>query len=144
MANAIATAFLNGILEDHATRVQLVTDALALSLVDHAGAEGAPDPTTDTFYSDWDGSEVTNGLSSALGTKTVGSVGIGVFDAADMTPGFTAVSGASVESINLIKNTGTPTTSDYIAFWDTATGLPLTPNGGDVNVTFNASGIIKV
>jgi hypothetical protein len=28
--------------------------------------------------------------------------------------------------------------------FDTATGLPLTPNGGDVNVTFNASGIFKV
>jgi len=26
----------------------------------------------------------------------------------------------------------------------TATGLPLTPNGGDVNVTFNGSGIFKV
>jgi hypothetical protein len=31
-----------------------------------------------------------------------------------------------------------------MVYWDTATGLPLTPNGGDVNVTFNASGIFKI
>lgn len=144
MANAIVTAYLNGILGSHATRVDFDADTFKFSLVDHAGAEGAPDPAADSFYSDWDGSQVTNGLSTALGTKTIGTVGVGVIDAADLAPGFTAVSGASVESINLIKDTGTPTTSDYVAFWDTATGLPLTPNGGDVNVTLNASGILKI
>jgi hypothetical protein len=67
-----------------------------------------------------------------------------VFDAADLAPAFTAVSGATVESINMLKDTGNAATSNLIAYWDTATGLPLTPNGGDVNVAFNASGIIKV
>ena len=33
---------------------------------------------------------------------------------------------------------------DYQQAFQTATGLPLTPNGGDVNVTFSASGIFKV
>jgi hypothetical protein len=31
--------------------------------------------------------------------------------------------------------------SPFLAAWDTATGLPLTPNGGDVTVAWNASGI---
>lgn len=141
MANAIYTAFLNGILGSHATRVDLDADTIKLVLIDHG--TDTPNVSTDDFYNDISAGLV-GALSTALGTKTVGSVGIGVFDAADLAPAFTAVSGASVESINLLKDTGAGATSDLIAYWDTATGLPLTPNGGDVNVTFNASGIIKV
>jgi hypothetical protein len=74
----------------------------------------------------------------------VGVVAVGVIDAADMSPAFTAVSGSSVESMSLYEDSGSAATSDLVAYWDTATGLPLTPNGGDVNVTFNASGIFKI
>jgi hypothetical protein len=143
MANAIATAFLNGILGSHATRVDLDTDTIKLALIDNAGAEGAPDPTTDDFFDDFDGSMVGS-LSTALSSKTIGTLGIGVFDAADLAPAFSSVSGATCESLVMVKDTGSPATSDFICYWDSATGLPLTPNGGDVNVTFNASGIIKV
>lgn len=76
-----------------------------------------------------------------LGTKTVGTVAAGVFDAADTT--FTALTGDQVESLILFKDTGTESTSKLVAFWDTATGLPLTPNGGDVTVQWNASGILQ-
>lgn len=76
----------------------------------------------------------------ALGSKTIGTVAAGVFDAADTV--FTALSGDQVESLILFEDSGTEATSDLIARWDTATGLPLTPNGGDVTVTWNASGII--
>jgi hypothetical protein len=62
-----------------------------------------------------------------------------VFDADNVT--FTAVSGNSVESVNLLKDTGNTATSDRIAYFDTGTGLPVTPNGGDITVTWNASGI---
>ena len=44
------------------------------------------------------------------------------------------------ESVVELKDTGTTSTSNLIAFWDTATGLPVTPNGGDITVTFSASG----
>jgi hypothetical protein len=144
MANTIYPSFLNGILGSHATRVDLDADNIVLALVDNAGADGAP-TTTDDFWDDQDGSLV-NSLSGNLGTKTIGVNGSvpGVFDAADMAPAFSTVSGATVESLVMLKNTGTPATSDLICWWDTATGLPLTPNGGDVNVTFNGSGIIKV
>jgi len=74
-----------------------------------------------------------------LGTKTLGSVAAGVFDAADTT--FTALTGDPVEQLILFEDSGVEATSDLIAMWDTATGLPLTPNGGDVVVTWNASGI---
>lgn len=141
MANAFYSYFLNNLLHATTTRPDLDTDTIKLVLIDHG--TDTPAPTTDDFYNDISAGLV-GALSTALGTKTVGSVGIGVFDAADLAPAFTAVSGATVESVNLIKDTGTAATSDLMVYWDTATGLPLTPNGGDVNITFNASGIFKI
>lgn len=59
----------------------------------------------------------------------------GAADAADVT--FTSVSGATIEAIIIYKDTGTEGTSPLIAFIDTATGLPITPNGGDIIVTWD-------
>lgn len=59
----------------------------------------------------------------------------GAADAADVT--FPAVSGASIEAIVLYKDTGVESTSPLIAYIDTATGLPITPNGGDIIVTWD-------
>lgn len=59
----------------------------------------------------------------------------GAADANDVT--FTTVTGASIEAIILYKDTGTDSTSPLIAFIDTATGLPITPNGGDIIVTWD-------
>ena len=143
MANAIYYAFLNGILGAHATRVILSSETIKIALIDEGTGEGACDETVDDFWDDQDGGLV--GTAYTLGAKTVGSVAAGVFDnTVDPAPAFTAVSGATVEALCLFKDTGTPTTSNLICYWDTGTGLPLTPNGGDVNVTFNASGIFKV
>lgn len=44
---------------------------------------------------------------------------------------------AAVEAIVLCTNTGTDATSYLIAYIDTATGLPITPNGGDIIVTWD-------
>ena len=136
MANALYVAFRNGVLGSHATRVDLDADTIKAALIDHG--TDTPAPTTDDFYNDISPGLV-GALSSALTTKTIGVVAAGVFDADNVT--FTAVSGNSVESVNLLKDTGTPTTSDLIAYFDTGTGLPVTPNGGDITVTWNASGI---
>ena len=59
----------------------------------------------------------------------------GAADANDVT--FTSVTGASIEANVLYKVTGTDSTSPLIAFIDTATGLPITPNGGDIIVTWD-------
>lgn len=59
----------------------------------------------------------------------------GAADANDVT--FTSVTGASIEAIVLYKDTGTDSTSPLIAFIDTATGLPITPNGGDIIVVWD-------
>ena len=65
----------------------------------------------------------------------------GAADAADCT--FTSVSGATINAIVIYKDTGTEATSPLIAFIDTATGLPITPNGGDIIVTWD-NGVNKI
>lgn len=80
------------------------------------------------------------GTAQILGTKTVTN---GLFDAADST--YTAVSGSTAEAIVLYIDTGVAGTSRLIAYIDTGvTGLPVTPNGGDINITWNASGIFQL
>ncbi len=59
----------------------------------------------------------------------------GAADAADCT--FTSVTGASIEAIIIYKDTGIESSSPLIAYIDTATGLPITPNGGDIIVTWD-------
>ncbi|GJE54593.1 hypothetical protein [Methylobacterium thuringiense] len=79
------------------------------------------------------------GTAQTLANKTY--VG-GLLDADDVT--FSAVTGASVEALVLYIDTGTAGTSRLVAFEDAGvTGLPVTPNGGDIPVVWNASGIIQ-
>ena len=80
-----------------------------------------------------------------LASKTITS---GVFDAADAT--FTSVTGANAEALILYHNTGDAENdgdrqadSRLIAYIDTATGLPILPNGGDITVRFS-DGVSKI
>jgi hypothetical protein len=56
----------------------------------------------------------------------------GVADAPDVS--FVAVSGAQSEAIVIVKWVTTAADSPLIAYIDTATGLPVTPNGGNINI----------
>lgn len=90
--------------------------------------------------------EFLSSLSGVIGTaQTLGSKTVvdGLFDAADVT--FTSVTGNSAEAIVLYIDTGTAGTSRLVAFIDSgATGLPVTPNGGNIVITWNASGIFQL
>lgn len=81
-----------------------------------------------------------NDIASVIATATLSSktVASGVYDSAD--PTWTAVTGAQSEYLIMYVDTGSAATSPLVAFYDTATGLPVTPNGGDINITVNASG----
>lgn len=74
-------------------------------------------------------------------TLTAKSTTGGAADGADVT--FTSVSGPSIEAIVIYVDTGTEATSPLVAFIDTATGLPITPNGGDIIVTWD-NGVNKI
>lgn len=94
--------------------------------------------STHDFYDD-----VTAGgrvaTSSALTSKTKTS---GTADAADVT--WSTVTGDPSELIVLWQDTTVEATSRLIGAFDTATGLPVTPNGGNINLVFNASGIFTL
>ncbi|MFQ5574663.1 MAG: hypothetical protein ACE5E0_03445 [Terriglobia bacterium] len=77
--------------------------------------------------------------SAALTAKTSTN---GVADAADVT--FSSVTGATVEAIVVYVDGATPGTDDYlIAYIDNAPEFPVTPNGGDITVTWD-SGANKI
>jgi len=70
--------------------------------------------------------------SAALTGKTTTG---GVADANDVT--FTGVTGVTSEYVIVYKDSGVATTSWLICCFDTATGLPVTPSGGDITVTWD-------
>ena len=73
-------------------------------------------------------------VSGALTSKTTT---LGVFDAADIT--FSSVTGDVSEALVIYHHTGVDSTSELIAYIDTGvTGLPVTPNGGDITVTWDS------
>ena len=90
------------------------------------------------FYSSLSG---VVGTDQEITTKTQTA---GTFDGNDVT--FPSVSGASVEALVIYrKNAGANTTWPLIVYIDTGvTGLPVTPNGGNITATWNASGIFKL
>lgn len=74
-----------------------------------------------------------------LASKTITN---GVFDAADVDYPF--VTGANCEALILYHNTGDAENdgarqadSNLILYIDTAVGLPILPNGGDITVKFS-------
>lgn len=140
MANGFYSYFINNLLKSTTTVIDFDTVTLKWVLTDHG--TDTPNLTTDDFLNDI--STGTIATSSSLSSVTVGVVADGVIDAADASPAFTAVSGSSCESLSLYEDSGSAATSDLICYFDTATGLPLTPNGGDVNLAYNASGIFKI
>lgn len=102
-----------------------LSDTIKCLLVD-TGAY-TPNFTTHEFLSDISASArigTTTGVTLTSKTTTGGAA-----DAADIT--FSSVTGASIEALVLYSDTGTEGTSPLIAYIDTATGLPITPNGGD-------------
>jgi hypothetical protein len=91
------------------------------------------------FYNDLAGVVGTDQEIGATKTYTAGT-----FDGGDLT--YTAVSGNSVEALVLyVKNAGANTTWRLVLYLDTSvTGLPVTPNGGNITITWNASGIFTL
>lgn len=136
MANGLFAAYRNLVLGAGLNLSSLTIKAM---FVDHA--DDTPVIATDDFMDDIASAARVPAVAScpSLASKTLGTVATGVFDAADTV--FTTLSGDQSESLILFESSGSDATSDLLAFWDTATGLPLTPNGADVTVVWNASGI---
>jgi hypothetical protein len=130
MANALypkaKEAFLNG-------SINMVANTVTIALVD----TGVYTYSSSHQYRN----EVSNSAvisSTTLSNKTITN---GVFDADDAT--FSSVTGANCEALLIYQDTGVQSTSRLIAYIDSATGLPILPNGGDISVAFS-SGSSKI
>jgi len=129
MANAIYPKYKEALLTGD-TNISLTTGTVKISLVDTGSY---------TYSSAHQYINNVTGITSnsaALGTKTVAN---GYFDSANAE--FTAVSGNQSEALIFWIDTGSGTTSRLVAYLDTnVTGLPVTPNGGDITVVANTNG----
>ena len=115
--------------------IDLVADTIKVLLVN--AASYTPNLTTHQYHADVSGGAIV-ATSSALASKSVTN---GTFDADDVV--FTAVSGSQISYVILYKDTGSSATSPLICIFDTGTGLPVTPNGGDITVQWD-SGTNKI
>lgn len=138
MANAIYPKYKEGLLTGAANTALngSGTTGVYVALVDTGTYTYS---SAHQFYSSLSGVVGTDQEIGATKTYTNGT-----FDGADVT--FTSVSGASVEALTLyVKNAGANTTWNLVAYIDTSvTGLPVTPNGGNISVTWNVSGILTL
>ncbi len=80
--------------------------------------------------------------STDLASKTVGVVGDGIFDHANFV--FTSVTGNEVDSITYWAFNATESIAPTMWNLDSATGLPVTPNGGDITWAPAAGGVIDI
>jgi len=126
LANQLYTKAKQGLIDGS---IDLDTDNIKAVLVD--GADYTPNLAT---HDNLDDIPVAGRVATSgnLASKTVTD---GVFDAADVT--ISAVSGDQFEYIVLYKDTGVESTSRLILLIDTATGLPCTPNGGDITIAWD-------
>ena len=111
------------------------------------GTTGVFEALVDTgTYTYSDAHQYYSDLSGIVGTPqeiTNKTIVNGLLDGDDVN--FASVTGNSCEAIAYFrKNAGANTTWRLVAYQDSGvTGLPVTPNGGDIAVTQNASGIIQ-
>jgi hypothetical protein len=128
MANALYDQFVISYLEQGTNQVDFDTADIRAILIDVA--DYTVNLTTDDYLDDVPGAARV-ATSGALTPSRSGRV----IDLTDVT--WSTVSGDPSEAIVLYAHTGTEATSRLIAYIDTATGLPVTPSGGDITVTWD-------
>lgn len=134
MANAIYPKYKEALISG-GSNVNLSSGTVKVALVDTGTYTYS---SAHDYYDDVSAAVV--GTPQTIGSKTVTS---GTFDGSDVT--FSSVSGSTVEALVIYVDTGVAATSTLVAYIDTSvTGLPVTPNGGDISITWSASGIFTL
>jgi len=122
MANALydtgRNAFLNG-------DIDYTSDTIKMALVSNSYT---PDLANHDFYDDISSNVV--GTPQTLANKTASA---GVANCDDVNFGLVA-SGSAINYILLYKDTGTAGTSQLIALYDTAVGLPFVTSGAEITI----------
>lgn len=135
MANLIYPKYKEALLRALAN-VDLAAGTIRATLVD------AADYTYNAAHDFID--DVPAGARIATAALTNPTVSVaGTFDADDVT--FPTVTGDPSEALVIWKDTGVEGTSRLVAYLDTGvTGLPVTPGGGNIVVTWDALGIFTL
>jgi hypothetical protein len=115
-----------------ATQVNLLTDTLK-AILNHSATDAYSG--ANEFVSDL----TAGGIVARSGALASVAVTSGTVTANNVT--ITAVSGSSIDSIILYKDTGSDASSPLLAWWDVTA---ITPNGGDIIVAWNASGLFAI
>jgi len=125
MANALypkaKEAFLNG-------SINMIANTITIALID----TGVYTYSTSHQYR----SDISNSAVISTSTLTNKTITGGVFDADDAL--FSSVTGANAEALIIFSDSSVQGTSRLIAYIDSATGLPILPNGGDITVAFSS------
>lgn len=135
MANAIYPNYKEALLSGSSNIA--LTGTVKVGLIDSANVSYS---TADTFLSD-----INTGSGSIIASATIANPTVtdGLFDGDDVT--FSAVTGDQCEALLIWIDTGSEATSRLVAYLDTGvSGLPVTPNGSDIDIEWNVSGIFQL
>ena len=134
MANAFYAQGIDAFL---AGSIAYSSDTIKVDLV--SSASYTPNLSTDQYHSTVTSSGGIIAAGVALASKTHSG---GTASAANTV--WTAVTGGAAAYIVIWKDTGTDSTSPLIGLIDTATGLPVTPNGGDITAAWSSGQIFTL
>ena len=133
MANALYNPFKEQLLSN-TTAIDMDGDTIKATLIDSA------DYTFSAAHDEYSGGSTDVATAAKVaesGALTSPTCTNGTFDTADFT--WSSVTGDQSEAIILWDDT--VANDRLLAFYDSSiTGMPVTPNGGNINVTVNASG----
>lgn len=144
--SAIYNSFKRDVLNGN---IDLDTDTIGVALVSNSPAY-TPDIDAETVVDDvLDGGITASELSGTGYARKTLSVTVsqdnvddeGVADATDLS--WTGLDAGTIDGMLVFKDTGSDTTSNLVCYL-TSADFPLTTNGGDVNLNFNAEGFINL
>lgn len=139
MANALYDPGREGIADD---TISLSVGVLKVYLIRLTAGGAAVFTASHKFMSDLTATHTIAATSAALTSKTYTS---GIFDAADFAPAFSAVTANVNNHVLVIAQASAVTGGSDVAasaqrlvtWLDTGTNLPVVPNNGDINITWD-------
>lgn len=138
MATVVHNDWLDGMLGDPTHSViDFDTDNIDASLLDETDSG-----TITASFVDYD--EVNAATVVATADVSVSGTTDGVLSLTGAVT-FSSVSGDAADFLTVWKNSGSPATSPLAITWDSAsTGLPVTPNGGDITATWSGNTLVTL
>ena len=138
MATVVHTDWLNGMLGNPThSAIDFDTDNIDASLLDQTDSGAITAGTVD--YDEVNGATVV-----ATTNVSVSSISGGIVTLTGAIT-FTSVTGDAADYLTVWKNSGSAATSPLAITWDSAsTGLPVTPNGGDINVNWASNQLVTL